>query len=128
VAARGWEGLRSRLGRGASVEEHDVGQALEELAARGTALNPLFGADDQGVDMLRSAARSSLRTLHGRRDFRFDVVDGPEHTFEQLWAQDLLATRVVAWFRERFLREASHRSEAPSLETVRPLGGLEASG
>jgi hypothetical protein len=40
-----------------------------------------------------------------------DVVEGPSHTFEQLWAQELLAERVV----ERLSRQlglAPRRSAA----------------
>ena len=55
----------------------------------------LFGADDEGVDALGREAGPVLRRLSRSPSFEVEVVEGPSHTFEQLWAQEPFAERVV---------------------------------
>ncbi len=95
LVARGWRRLRERAGAGRRGEESDVARNLRALVQRGTDVYFLFGADDEGVDALEREAGPMLRELLRSPGFQMEVVEGTAHTFEQLWAQDLLTERVV---------------------------------
>ncbi len=95
LVARGWRRLRERAAGGLRREEPEVGRHLRDLVQRGTDVYFLFGADDEGVDALAREAGPVLRQLSRAPSFEVDVVEGPSHTFEQLWAQELLTERVV---------------------------------
>ena len=95
LVARGWRRLRERTSAGLRREESDLARNLRGLVQRGTDVYFLFGADDEGVDALEREAGPIPRELSRSPRFRVDVVEGTSHTFEQLWAQELLAERVV---------------------------------
>lgn len=95
LVARGWRRLRERTSAGLRREESDVARNLRLLVQRGTDVYFLFGADDEGVDALGREAGPVLRELSRSPSFQVDIVEGPSHTFEQLWAQELLTERVV---------------------------------
>ena len=101
LVARGWRRLRERTTAGLRREESEVGANLRALVERGTDVYFLFSANDEGVDALGRQAGAVVRTLSRSPHFQVEVVEGPSHTFEQLWAQELLAERVV----ERFSRQ-----------------------
>ncbi|MGZ6059701.1 MAG: alpha/beta fold hydrolase [Myxococcaceae bacterium] len=101
LVARGWRRLRERTTAGLRREQSEVGANLRALVGRGTDVYFLFSADDEGVDALGRQAGPVVRTLSRSPHFQVEVVEGPSHTFEQLWAQELLAERVV----ERFSRQ-----------------------
>jgi hypothetical protein len=106
LVARGWRRLRERAAGGLRSEEPEVGRNLDELVKRGTDVYFLFAADDEGVDALGREAGPALRRLTRSASFVVDVVEGPSHTFEQLWAQELLAGRVVERLSRRLGLEA----------------------
>ena len=95
LVARGWRRLRERTEAGLRREESEVGRNLRSLVERGTDVYFLFGADDEGVDALAREAGPVVKQLARAAGFEVEVVEGPSHTFEQLWAQELLAGRVV---------------------------------
>jgi pimeloyl-ACP methyl ester carboxylesterase len=95
LLARGWRRLRERTMGGLRRNVPQAGQALETLVQRGTDLYFLFAADDEGVDALEREAGPLLRRLSRSGSLQVEVVEGPSHTFEQLWAQELVADRVL---------------------------------
>ena len=95
LLARGWRRLRDRTLGGLRRDVPQAGRALETLVQRGTDLHFLFGADDEGVDALEREAGPLLQQLSRSGRLKVDVVEGPSHTFEQVWAQELLAEHVV---------------------------------
>jgi alpha-beta hydrolase superfamily lysophospholipase len=110
LVSRGWRRLleRTRTGPG---EETDVGRGLRALVERGTDVYFLFGADDEGVDALGRQAGPAVKQLSRSPAFKIEVVEGPSHTFEQIWAQDLLAACVVGRLSKQ-LRLGTGRSAA----------------
>jgi hypothetical protein len=95
LVARGWRRLRERTEAGLRREEPEVGRNLRSLVERGTDVYFLFGADDEGVDALAREAGPVVKQLARSPGFEVEVVEGPSHTFEQQWAQELLTGRVV---------------------------------
>jgi pimeloyl-ACP methyl ester carboxylesterase len=94
LVSRGWRRLLERT-RAGSREESDVGRNLRRLVERGTDVYFLFSADDEGVDALGRQAGPVVKHLSRSPAFKVDLVEGPSHTFEQIWAQEILAARVV---------------------------------
>lgn len=94
LVSRGWRRLMDRSRPGPRAET-DVGRGLRSLVERGTDVYLLFGADDEGVDALARQAGSVVKQLRRSPAFEVEVVEGPSHTFEQIWAQELLVQRVV---------------------------------
>jgi len=94
LLSRGWGRLVERR-RSGSRDESDVGRGLRWLVERGTDVYFLFGADDEGLDALRRQAGPVVKRLSRSPAFEVEVVEGPSHSFEQVWAQELLVARVV---------------------------------
>ena len=94
LVSRGWGRLVERR-RSGSRDESDVGRGLRWLVERGTDVYFLFGADDEGLDALRRQAGPVVKRLSRSPAFEVEVVEGPSHSFEQVWAQELLVARVV---------------------------------
>jgi alpha-beta hydrolase superfamily lysophospholipase len=59
----------------------DLGNELEDVAARGVGIVFLFAKGDPGIDLLRHQAGSALKRL-GRR-CRVHMIDGADHIFSQ---------------------------------------------
>ncbi len=112
--------LRERLQKRASVElkrisrrlgfkdesgRVDVGVALIDLANRNKDLFLIYGSVDEGLDYLAAEAGSLLAGLMKRREFRIEIIEGPDHTFTQLWAQQHLTRLVVDHVTQRFTPE-----------------------
>ena len=110
LLARGWGRLTERAKRRFRREGPAVGQGLRTLVQRGTDVYFIFGADDEGVDALERQAGPVLTELGRSPRFQVEVVDGPSHTFEQLWAQELMAERVVQRLSHRLGLDSGRRS------------------
>ncbi len=83
----------------------DVGDALTSLIDRATDILVVYSGGDEGLDYLGSEVGSRLRKLQKMRDhFKLEVIDGPDHTFTQLWAQERLAQVVVSHIEHRFAK------------------------
>ncbi len=93
VARRRLRDVARRVGR---PLPDDLGADLERAAHRGIKLRFVFASDDPGLDLLRGGAGSAFETLRRRGDLSVDVIDGPNHTFTQVWSHDVLAARVEA--------------------------------
>lgn len=74
----------------------DVGAELQEIAERGTVQRFVFAHGDPGHGLLQEKAGSVLSALSARGALSIDVIDGPDHTFTQLWSHDPLATMLTA--------------------------------
>src|SRR3954470_5785000 len=80
----------------------DVGALFDMLLKRGAAPYMVYSGDDEGIDHLTSQVGSRLRRLRRHKNFRLEIVDGPDHTFSQLWAQKRLQAMVLAYLANRF--------------------------
>ena len=93
-----------RFGRKAESGRVDIGDAFGTLVKRGTDVLLVYSGHDEGLDYLTSEVGSRLGRLKKRDNFRVEVIDGPDHTFTQLWAQDRLVTILIEHLASRFLK------------------------
>jgi pimeloyl-ACP methyl ester carboxylesterase len=77
---------------------------LRPLLEAGTHIYCLHSEADEGLDHLYALAGRDLSELRASPAFRFEVVEGADHTFTMRWSQDALAERLAAWMEERFGR------------------------
>ncbi len=94
--------LLTRLGLVERERWVDVGASFDALVKRGTSTYMVYSGDDEGIDHLASQVGSRLRRLRRHRNFRMDIVPGPDHTFSQLWAQARLQSMILSYLADRF--------------------------
>jgi pimeloyl-ACP methyl ester carboxylesterase len=86
----------------AGDREEGLARSFRCLSARGCDSLLIYGQDDQGLDYLESHLGAKARRLGALPHFRVDVIDGPDHTFTQLWAQARLTDFITAHLNRRF--------------------------
>jgi alpha-beta hydrolase superfamily lysophospholipase len=80
----------------------DVGQSFQQLLDRGTTTHLIYSANDEGIDHLSSQVGSRLKRLRKHERFNYTLIDGPDHTFTQIWAQARLQEVLVEQLSRRF--------------------------
>ncbi len=75
---------------------------FQQLSDRGVETLLIFGADDVGIDYLESHLGKGGRAMQGRPNFQLELVEGTEHTFGQMWAQDRLTRTLMQFLQQRF--------------------------
>jgi hypothetical protein len=96
-----WRAIGSqlpRIPRGPSPGSH----GLDPLLAAGTAVYCVHSEADEGLDHLYALAGGGLSTLRAHPGFRFEILEGADHTFTMRWSQAALLERLVSWLEERF--------------------------
>lgn len=89
---------------GAAARGSDVARAFDAMCARGVDVLIVFAANDPGIDNLNVKVGASMRALTKRPNFTVTTIDGPDHSFTPIWAQEELEKVVVGHLRERFAR------------------------
>lgn len=81
---------------------NDLGGELQALAARGVEMHFVFSGDDHSRALLVMQAGSAVTRLTRQGHVHKLVIDGPDHTFTQRWAQQALSAVLEAIiFREQ---------------------------
>jgi pimeloyl-ACP methyl ester carboxylesterase len=94
--------FKRKLGVADASGRVDVADAFQALLKRGADMLLIYSGDDEGLDYLASEAGSRLKQLQKRAGFRVEILDGPDHTFTQLWAQQRLMALVLEHVVQRF--------------------------
>ena len=89
--------LRERLQ--APHADSEVLNAFRQLAARGTDTLLVFGSDDVGIDFIESHLGKGASKVADREHLHLVVVEGPERTFGQIWAQQELTDLLLRHLR-----------------------------
>jgi dienelactone hydrolase len=90
---RALESQLPRLGARAVRGSH----GLDPLLERGTAILCLHAEADEGLDHLYALAGRGLPALRERPGFRFEIMEGADHTFTMRWSQRVLLERLAEW-------------------------------
>jgi pimeloyl-ACP methyl ester carboxylesterase len=90
---RALESQLPRLGGRAVRGSH----GLDLLLERGTAIFCLHSEADEGLDYLYALAGRGLPALRERPGFRFEIMEGADHTFTMRWSQRVLLERLAEW-------------------------------
>src|SRR5205814_4545837 len=59
----------------------DLGQELNELAAKSAQVSFVFSAQDPGLPLLRTQGGAAFRRLENRKKLVVRLIDGADHTF-----------------------------------------------
>jgi pimeloyl-ACP methyl ester carboxylesterase len=94
-----------RLGKKDASGRVDVGDGFTSLLSRGADILMVYSGSDEGLDYLTSEVGTRLGRLKKRDRFTLEVIDGPDHTFTQLWAQDRLTSVVLQHIAGRFRKK-----------------------
>lgn len=90
------------LGLGAEDGFVDVADGFQTLASKKTRVYLVYGDHDLGLDYLEAQVGSRLRRFQRHPLFEMDVIEGPDHTFAQLWAQTKLRQMIAHHFERHF--------------------------
>ncbi|MBU8895180.1 alpha/beta hydrolase [Corallococcus sp. M34] len=83
-------------------QHQDVRHAFVALADRGLESLLVYSANDGGLDVIERYLGPHARKLARRPNFRFEVVDGADHTFTPLWAQAHLGQLILSFITRKF--------------------------
>lgn len=109
-AARGavrWRALMARW-HGVPGARTEVERILGAVSERGERSLLVFSSNDGGLDMIEEHLGKGASRMQGHANFRLEIVDGADHTFTQIRAQERLDTLVT-----RFLEAWSGESNIP---------------
>lgn len=100
VATWHFKARGERLGKGIVRRlriplRNDLGSDLQALAQRGVHVHFLFSANEPGIILLAAEAGSVVPRLCKAGEFDVQVFEGPDHTFTQRWAQELLRKTLL---------------------------------
>ena len=81
------------------AKPHDVRATFQRLMRDGTNVFLLYSANDGGLNELETQLGENAKSLQKHSRFKFQIVDGADHTFTPLWAQrrllDLVSQHVI---------------------------------
>ena len=76
---------------------------FRQALARGTDVLLIYGDEDPGLDYLAAHVGNAGGPLRGEPRFGFRIIEGgSEHTFGQMWAQELISQALEEHLRARF--------------------------
>jgi dienelactone hydrolase len=73
---------------------NDIPTELEAVVKRGVDLRFVYATDEAGLILLRGEAGPTLDRLVASGGIKLELIEGPDHTFTALWAQDALIDRL----------------------------------
>ncbi|MBX3231222.1 MAG: GNAT family N-acetyltransferase [Labilithrix sp.] len=87
---------------GAASRGSELARAFDALCERGVDVHIVFAANDPGIVNLHEKLGASLRALEKRPNFKVDTIEGPDHSFTPLWAQEELDKVLVGHLTSRY--------------------------
>lgn len=92
--------VRSQIPRPGGSGIRDGTRALRSLLDRGVRVWSFHSEADEGLDCLRVLAGRRMAELQRREGFRFEVLEGADHTFTMRWSQAALLDGLESWLEE----------------------------
>lgn len=80
----------------------EVARAFDAMTKRGVDVLVIFAAGDPGISNLDDKVGTSMKALLARPGFTIETIDGPDHSFTPLWAQEDLDRVLVGHLVKRF--------------------------
>ncbi|MGC4093493.1 MAG: alpha/beta fold hydrolase [Polyangiaceae bacterium] len=87
---------------GTPAETGDIERGFRKLSARGTRCLLVYGSNDGGIDVLEEHLGANADAMRGDPNFRLEILEGPDHTFTPLWAQQKLLEMVESFMLAHF--------------------------
>ena len=104
LVARAKGGVKrvSALSRGQNEPQTEIEQAFRAITQRGVESLLVFSFTDGGIDYIEKHLGRDVRKMRGIRNFRFEIIEGADHTFTPLDSQIVLHDLLVRHVTERF--------------------------
>jgi pimeloyl-ACP methyl ester carboxylesterase len=93
-AKREAESLLARLRQG-EVAMSDIRSGFRKLSARGTRAFLVFGSFEVGIDIIEEHLGPNAKVMRDAPSFRMELMEGVDHTFTPLWAQEQLVRMLT---------------------------------
>lgn len=81
--------------------ENKIWNKFKELLDRNIQIYLIYSQEDPGLDEFALQLGKEATRLQYYRNFKLELIDGPDHTFTPLWSQkrveDLIATYLMRW-------------------------------
>lgn len=81
----------------------DVARAFDTMTKRGVDVLVVFAGGDPGIDNLNEKVGSAMQSLTKRPNFVIETIEGPDHSFTPLWAQEDLDRVLLGHLTRRFV-------------------------
>ncbi len=91
---------------GFAAAGHPLRSDVRALLARGVRVLFVHAEGDEGLDFVQMAFGDDAQRWHDAQGFRFEIIQGANHTFTLLWSQEKLLQIVCDWA-ERTYRTGS---------------------
>jgi dienelactone hydrolase len=95
------QSARKRVGR-ALMGEGDVPRGFRALLRRGTDVLVVVAADDGARNTIDANLGTNASHFRRERGFRFEIIDGADHTFSPVACQDMLLSLLTVHLVTRF--------------------------
>lgn len=106
LTVRGLKRVRASLQQGIErlinerLRENKILSNFKTLLSRQIQMLLIYSQEDPGLDELTLHAGEDARLLRSYRNFRFELIDGPDHTFTPVWSQRRLTEMIAAYLEE----------------------------
>jgi pimeloyl-ACP methyl ester carboxylesterase len=101
---KGWERTRHSLARSLRGPS-TVAQAFRSMTKRGTDVLVVCGADDGGRDVIDAHLGTNALLMQHDPHFRFEILEGTDHTFSPRWAQEKLLSLLTRHLESHFAED-----------------------
>ncbi len=88
--------------RGRNKPQNEVEKAFGAMCDRGVESLMVLSFEDGGLDMVARYLGSDAHRMRRRKNFKFEIVDGSDHTFTSMASQTLLRELLVKYVTDTF--------------------------
>jgi pimeloyl-ACP methyl ester carboxylesterase len=108
LAMRGLTRMRTSLEQllNSRFRENKILSNFKTLRSRKIQMLLIYSQEDPGLDELALHVGPDAQLLRPYRNFRFELIDGPDHTFTPVWSQRRLEEIITAYLVELTERPA----------------------
>ena len=98
--------LASRVSRALSMSPDSVGhvaRSFVSISDRGTQSLLIYSGNDGGIDVIESHLGTGGGRMRRRKNFRFEILDGADHTVTPLVSQEELERLLLSYMSQTFV-------------------------
>jgi alpha-beta hydrolase superfamily lysophospholipase len=98
--------IAARVSRALSMSPDGAGQiarSFVDISDRGTHSLLVYSGNDGGIDVIESHLGAGCRRMRRRKNFRFEIIDGADHTITPLASQEQLERMLAGYLCSIFI-------------------------
>ncbi|HMI88277.1 MAG TPA: alpha/beta fold hydrolase [Polyangiaceae bacterium] len=92
--------LAARVSRALSMSPDEAGhvaRSFVDISERGSHSLLVYSGNDGGIDVIESHLGAGCRRMRRRKNFRFEIIDGADHTITPLQSQEQLERILIGY-------------------------------